>query len=469
MNLSYPKEPRGNSSTLEIFCSSSPQFKFIWDSTQKTSLQLAIVVVTVACPFTVLLNIVVIATIKKVRQLQTNSNILIASLAVADLLVGAVCMPLTISLDTLILRGDVSENIICTRVLVATLVLYTAWSASFYHLVIISWVRYLAIVKRVEYKLIITKSRLKKYARIAWVTAFITTALFFASAVAGTRYEVLLFLDGIFGLGWLTGISIMVNFYRKLYLELRKLKRCQTSQVSVLVKARIERKIAHTTCLLTITVFIAIVPLMVVFITAPFLPFFRSYTVFRWAEIFLQINSLVNPVLYFHKNKRYRKFALQLFALTTTEKIESEVDIGRPATRHRGVEEPAEHKNALPSRRSLSCPEVIYRRENIRLKVSQVTPMERRMSLPSFQEDAQLHNALQPIPLTVTVQIKHTPRKKLVKRNSELLDDTGRRKRLLRNKNIRSTSLNLKIVSNVEIRAGGKRAKAYSQRRNSAP
>ena len=208
---------------------------------------------------------------------------------------------------------------------------------------------------------------------------------------------------------------------------------------------------------------------MVVFITAPFLPFFRSYTVFRWAEIFLQINSLVNPVLYFHKNKRYRKFALQLFAFSTTEKIESEVDIGRPATQHRGVEEPAEHKNALPSRRSLSCPEVIYRRENIRLRVSQVTPMERRMSLPSFQEDAKLHNALQPIPLTVTVQIEHTPRKKLVKRNSELLDDNGSRKRFLRSKNIRSTPPNLKIVFNLEIRAGEKRAKAYSQRRNSAP
>ena len=468
MNLSYPKGPLGNSSRLEIFCSSSPQMKSIWDSTQKTSLQLAVVVATVACPFTVLLNIVVITTIKKVRQLQTNSNILIASLAAAGLLVGAVCMPLTISLDTLILRGYASENVICTRVLVAMVVLYTAWSASFYHLVIISWERYLAIVKRVEYK-IITKSRVKKYAGIAWVIAFMTIALFFALAAAGIHYEVLLFLDGIFGLGWLTGISIMVNFYRKVYLELRKQKRCQTSQVSFLVKARIERKIAHTACLLTITVFISIVPLMVVFITAPFLPFFRSYTVFRWAEIFLQINSLVNPVLYFHKNKRYRKFALQLFAFSTKEKIESEVDIGRPATQHRGVEEPAEHKNALPSRRSLSCPEVIYIRENTRLRVSQVTPMERRMSLPSFQEDAQLHNALQPIPLTVTVQIEHTPRKKLVKRNSELLDDKGSRKRLLCSKNMRSTSLNLKIVSNVEIRAGVKRAKAYSQRCNSAP
>lgn len=96
---------------------------------------------------------------KKVRQLQTNSNILIASLAAAGLLLGAVCMPLTISLDTLILLGNASENIICTRVLVAMVVLYTAWSVSFYHLVIIFWERYLAIVKRVEYKIIITKSR----------------------------------------------------------------------------------------------------------------------------------------------------------------------------------------------------------------------------------------------------------------------------------------------------------------------
>ena len=180
-------------------------------------------------------------------------------------------------------------------------------------------------------------------------------------------------------------------------------------------------------------------------------------------------------MLYFHKNKRYRKFALQLFVFSTTKKIESEVDMGRLATRHRrpfssfDVEKPAENKNALPSRRSLSCPEVIYRRENTRPRVSQVTPMERRMPFPSFQEDAQLHNALQPIPLTVTVQIEHTPRKKLVKRNSELLDDNGSRKRLLRSKIIRSTSLNLKIVSKAEIRAGEKRAKAYSQRRNSAP
>ena len=155
MNLGYPKEQLGNSSRLEIFCSSSPHMKFIWDSTQKTSLQLATVACRIHCPFKHRSD----WNDKKVRQLQTNCNILIASLAAAGLLVGAVCMPLTISLDTLILRGYASENIICTRVLVAMVVLYTTWSVSFYHLVIISWERYLAIVKRVEYKIVMTKSR----------------------------------------------------------------------------------------------------------------------------------------------------------------------------------------------------------------------------------------------------------------------------------------------------------------------
>ena len=126
---------------------------------------------------------------------------------------------------------------------------------------------------------------------------------------------------------------------------------------------------------------------------------------------------------------------LSCFYFQQPRKFDSEGDVGRLTTRHQrsfssfGAEKPAEHKNALPSRRSLSCPEWIYRRENARLRVSQVTPMERRMSLPSFQEDAQPRDALQPIPLTITMQIEHIPRKKLIKRNSELSDDTAVREK----------------------------------------
>ena len=90
-----------NSSRSVFFCLSTPNL--IWDLTQIISHQITIAV-TAACKFTIFLNILVIVAVKKIRELQTNPNILIASLAVADLLVGAVSMPQTISVDALIIR-----------------------------------------------------------------------------------------------------------------------------------------------------------------------------------------------------------------------------------------------------------------------------------------------------------------------------------------------------------------------------
>lgn len=39
---------------------------------------------------------------------------------------------------------------------------------------------------------------------------------------------------------------------------------------------------------------------------------FRQVSTLRWAEILLQINSLVNPLLYWHRNRHLRKAALKL-------------------------------------------------------------------------------------------------------------------------------------------------------------
>ena len=154
MNASASKDSFDNSSRSRFFFPSSPQF--IWDLKQTISLQFAIAVTAAACPFTILLNILVIVAVKKIRELQTNSNILIASLAVADLLVGAVAMPLSISLDALILRRTVSEDMICTISDITGFVLYTAWTASLFHLISFAWERYVAIVKCMEYKVIVT-------------------------------------------------------------------------------------------------------------------------------------------------------------------------------------------------------------------------------------------------------------------------------------------------------------------------
>ena len=70
MNVSTSKDSLHNSSRSVFFCPSSPQF--IWDLKHTISLQFAIAVTAAACPFTILLNILVIVAVKKIRELQTD-------------------------------------------------------------------------------------------------------------------------------------------------------------------------------------------------------------------------------------------------------------------------------------------------------------------------------------------------------------------------------------------------------------
>ena len=218
MNASASKDSFDNSSRSVFFCPSSP--RFIWDLKHTIFLQLAIAVTAAACPLTILLNIIVIVAVKKIRELQTNSNILIASLAVADLLVGVISMPLSISVDALILRGTVSEDIICTINDITGFVLYIACTASLFHLIFIAWERYVAIVKCMEYKVVVTKGRVKRYAGIAWISALVTTASYVALAAARARYEVLMVLDVIFTLIWVMNFTLMAYFYRMVYITI---------------------------------------------------------------------------------------------------------------------------------------------------------------------------------------------------------------------------------------------------------
>ena len=53
-----------------------------------------IIINSITCPFTVLLNVLVIMAVKRRPRLQTNANILLACLAVTDALTGLTSQPL---------------------------------------------------------------------------------------------------------------------------------------------------------------------------------------------------------------------------------------------------------------------------------------------------------------------------------------------------------------------------------------
>ena len=95
-------------------------------------------------------------------ELKKNSNILLTSLAL-ELFVGAVSMPLSIMLDTLVINKVLVVDIICTIEFMNVTVMYTICSTSFFHLLLIAWERYVALAKWMGYKAIVTRDSVNKY------------------------------------------------------------------------------------------------------------------------------------------------------------------------------------------------------------------------------------------------------------------------------------------------------------------
>lgn len=308
MNGSFSEDSLLNSSRSVFPCPGAAQIR-VSKGEVSISLYLAFIFGAISCPSTILLNILVIVTVLKTRELRTNSNILLTSLAATDLLVGLVPAPLAIVTDALHHRRTVSFQVTCTMRKIYLFAMLATFIASYNHLILIAWERYVAVVRCLEYKFIVTKGRIKRDVVIAWITAITATAFYIVFDAAGVQLEVILVTDIIICVLWLIGFLLVVYFYFMVYKQIRKQYRSQFRRVDALIKARIESRIAFTAFLLTFVVFASFVPLIVSLFANLSLIVKQTW---RWTQIFVQVNSLVNPALYFYRNRRCRKAAVKL-------------------------------------------------------------------------------------------------------------------------------------------------------------
>ena len=123
-------------------------------------------VISITSPLAILLNASLIVAVLKKKKLQSICNILVASMAASDLLIGAVAQPLFLSAGLYRLQGDYEK--MCTIILAGFFAMYLQ-SASIYQLTFIAWERYIAIAKGFNYKFIVTKSRGKACIITSWV------------------------------------------------------------------------------------------------------------------------------------------------------------------------------------------------------------------------------------------------------------------------------------------------------------
>ena len=340
-------------SPSEYSCPHEPVYT--WILTETAAFYVTITTKSIASPFTVLLNLLIIVAVKNRRALQKNSNILLSSMAVADLLVGAVSMPLTIALDILLLREKLSLKI-CKIAGANQIVLYSAVSSSFYHLTFIAWERYVAIVKWRNYKNIITKTRLKICAVVAWVLAAIAAIVVSILSVAEVDQKVIAGLSIFSASKTVLCVAIIGYCYITLYLYVRKRKNNEINQVSARANAKLEKSIAKATGTVTAALLVSYVPSIIVLFLGDAVPFLRTSSYFRWSELLIQMNSFFNPIVYcFAMNRTFRNEVLEMINLNSVLQLvlRPKLPVKRHTRRRREPAVVSDEENQLQGEKQL--------------------------------------------------------------------------------------------------------------------
>ena len=132
---------------------------------------ITVIINGISCPFTVLLNVLVIMAVKRRPRLQSNTNILLACLAASDALVGLTVQPSFIAWQSCRLLNSPYTNVIKDfyNRSIRFLCLCTAL-----HLTLVTCKKLIAIKITMRYRSVVTKKTIKVAVISVWVFTTIT-------------------------------------------------------------------------------------------------------------------------------------------------------------------------------------------------------------------------------------------------------------------------------------------------------
>ena len=275
---------------------------------------LSITLNVVTLPFVVVMNALIIIAIKTRPRLQTMYNIMLASLAGTDLVVGIMSQPTCVAQEIFFLTGPPLTEY-CRIYRLTIWVYLSPVTASLIQLAILSLERYIAMKYSLKYDSIVTSNRL--------AVAIVCSWLFPCLQVIG-RHSNSRFLATI---AWylyisLSFLSILVITYCHItvyFVSRRHMKQIKSELVSrkETVKFLNERKALKTTTIIIGFLFASNIPGMFYSIVGYFLPE-GVYTLRLTAPLppfattCILINSFFNPFIYCWRNKELRKVFFEL-------------------------------------------------------------------------------------------------------------------------------------------------------------
>ena len=306
MNLS---QSIGSEDDCKIYAFGNVPLQYSSDDSLYGLLVAAAVFSLATCPVTILLNALVMVAVKTKQRLQTNPNILLACLALTDLMVGLVSQPIDITEIIFLLRGK-DFNEFCDIDSAFSLSFIIFLLATIFHLVLINVERYIAIKHTFTHAAVITKARLLVGSALAWIAA---TLLHFITI---WYLEVLLFVFQAILLSSIVLLQILV------YKEARRHeKQILSHQVSVeaRVKFKQEKKALKLTTIILLTIFLLI--------AFPAISFYITFRLFRekfslnvqisfrqLIRLNVMLNSLLNPIIYSIRKREFRVAFIELLS-----------------------------------------------------------------------------------------------------------------------------------------------------------
>ncbi|XP_029949238.1 trace amine-associated receptor 13c-like [Salarias fasciatus] len=286
---------------------------------------------------TVLLNLVVVVSISHFRRLRSPTNVLLLSLAVSDLLVGLLVMPVETLrfIETCWLLGD----LMCA---LSYIVGFTLTSASVGNMVLISIDRYVAICYPLQYPSKITSGRAAAGVCLCWACSLLYNGLILKDHLRqpdryntcyGECLVVITYVSGTVDLvfTFIGPCSVIILLYMRVFVVAASQARSMHLQIAgtaqtVRVTAKKSEKKAAKTLGIVIFVFLM-----------TFFPYYypslagqdisnssSSWTVVSWL---LYFNSCLNPLIYAFFYPWFRKATWLIVTLKIREQNSCQANI----------------------------------------------------------------------------------------------------------------------------------------------
>ena len=269
---------------------------------------------------TILLNGLVIVAVATRHRLQSNSNVLVAWLAGADLLNGLAIQDIVIAVE---LTRIFSDGPFCSLEKAYSVALIGSFFLSLGNFALISIDRYISIKHPLRYATIVTKQRIKNGLVLVWAVGLIVTIHELTLAVIDRKIDLyFLYMKVIYSILSIPALlAIVVISYTYYYISSesrRHQKRLQTEQLpeEEAKKFKKESKATKTLTLILATLVITYIPsIVIMFITGYSEDIFElhiSNVIWDWVMIFRLPGSLCNPIIFFWRVKKLRHAILEI-------------------------------------------------------------------------------------------------------------------------------------------------------------